>query len=286
MIEGYKNIFSHLTAKERNGPSFPTKYLFNNNYLKGEILDFGCGFGEDIKFLSKNGLNADGYDIYYQPELKEKQYDVIICNYVLNVLLPEQQSEVLMRVSEILKPGGVAYFTVRRDLKYIGYRQHKIHQEYTYQCNVILPYKSVYKNENCEIYEYKHYIKSNNNNNCPFCNLSRNVKLITESATAYAIYDGFPVSMGHSLIIPKKHVSNYFELSFKEQFACWIVVNRVKTILQQKHNPDGFNIGININRDAGQTVEHVHIHLIPRFKGDVENPKGGIRHVIPGKGFY
>lgn len=286
MIESHKNIFSHLTAKEREFPSFPTRYLFNNNLLKGDILDYGSGFGRDVKFLFNKGLNADDYDVYYQPKLKEKKYDVIICNYVLNVLLPEQQSEVLMHVSELLKDDGTAYFTVRRDLKYVGYRLHKIHKEYTYQCNVILPYKSLYNNENCEIYEYKRYKRLDSKSSCPFCKLNSRVKLVTESATAFAILDGFPVSNGHTLVIPKKHISNYFELSFKEQSACWIVVNRVKKILQKLYNPDGFNIGININKDAGQTISHVHIHVIPRYKGDVENPRGGIRHVISGKGFY
>jgi diadenosine tetraphosphate (Ap4A) HIT family hydrolase len=72
----------------------------------------------------------------------------------------------------------------------------------------------------------------------------------------------------------------------KEQTACWIVANKVKTILQKKFNPDGFNIGININEYAGQTISHCHIHIIPRYKGDVENPSGGIRGVIPSKKEY
>ena len=91
---------------------------------------------------------------------------------------------------------------------------------------------------------------------------------------------------GHALIIPKKHVSNYFELSFKEQSACWFVLNSVQKIIQEKFNPDGFNIGININETAGQTVPHVHIHLIPRYNGDVEIPRGGVRGVIPDKKEY
>ena len=226
MSENHKNTFFYLTAKERKYPSYPTKYLYNRKLLQGEILDYGCGYGEDVKFLRENGFNVDGYDLYYKPELKEKKFDIIICNYVLNVLLLEQQSEVLMHISELLKPEGKAFFTVRRDIKYVGYRLHKIHKKYTYQCNVVLPYKSIFKNENCEIYEYKPYRKLHPENNCPFCNLNPNVKLITESAAAIAIFDSYPVSEGHALIIPKKHISNYFELSFKEQSSCWIVINR------------------------------------------------------------
>ena len=107
-----------------------------------------------------------------------------------------------------------------------------------------------------------------------------------ESATAYAIFDKFPVSNGHTLIIPKKHCSDYFELSFKEQSACWFMLNKTKEILTKEFSPDGFNVGININEAAGQTVSHVHIHLIPRYKGEVKEPGGGIRGVIPEKKSY
>ncbi|MCV5968643.1 HIT family protein, partial [Lactococcus petauri] len=87
---------------------------------------------------------------------------------------------------------------------------------------------------------------------------------------AFSIFDKFPVSEGHALVIPKRHVSNYFELSFKEQMACWLMVNKVKTIINQHFKVEDFNIGINIGSIAGQTIPHVHIHIIPRYKGDVE----------------
>jgi len=101
-------------------------------------------------------------------------------------------------------------------------------------------------------------------------------ELIVETATIFSFYDKFPVSNGHALIVPKRLVSNYYELTLKEQTACWIVANKVKAILQEKLNPDGFNIGININQEAGQTIWHAHINIIPRYKGDVEHPRGGI----------
>lgn len=121
---------------------------------------------------------------------------------------------------------------------------------------------------------------------CPFCNLETDRELIAESATALAIFDKYAVSKGHSLVVPKRHTANYFDLTFKEQSALWFMVNRVKAILVDTFNPDGFNIGININAAAGQTVSHVHIHIIPRYDGDVENPTGGVRNVIAGKGVY
>ena len=122
--------------------------------------------------------------------------------------------------------------------------------------------------------------------NCPFCNPEADREIILDSESEYSIYDKFPVSNGHALIIPKKHCSDYFDLEFKEQSSCILMLNKVKQIINEKYKPDGFNIGINVGSVAGQTVNHVHIHLIPRYKGDVKNPEGGIRNVIPSKARY
>lgn len=282
----------HLTAKERTSISFPTRWLMKNNLLNGEILDFGCGFGYDTDQLQKEGYDIVGYDNYYRPEYPTKRFDTIICNYVLNVLEPKEQAEVLMLVSELLKTSGVAYFAVRRDLKSEGFRTHFLHKQPTYQCNVVLPYKGIFKNENCEIYEYKHFNRTDYKqqyeiaNGCPFCNLNPKIEMICESATALAFFDGFPVSKGHTLVIPKRHVASYFDLSDHEQRALWLMVNHCKKRIEERFHPDGFNVGINVNEAAGQSVFHVHVHLIPRYKGDVENPKGGVRGVIPWKQKY
>ena len=282
------NPNSHLTAKERDTLSFPAKLLLSKNLLIGNVLDFGCGFGSDVKLLKAKGINIEGYDKFHFPNYPNKKFDTIICFYVLNVLLPEEQATVLMELSQLVKPTGKVYIAVRRDLQYEGFRIHKIHQKKTYQCNVILNSKSFFKNENCEIYEYQHYnqIKRKGILDCPFCNPDSEREIIVESATAYAIYDKFPVNDGHVLVIPKKHCSDYFDLSFREQAACVFMLNKVKEIVSEKFNPDGFNIGINIGAKAGQTIKHVHIHLIPRYNGDVEEPAGGVRGVIPGKQKY
>jgi len=121
---------------------------------------------------------------------------------------------------------------------------------------------------------------------CPFCKLDFQRDLILESDTTYSIYDKFPVSDGHALIVPKRHCADYFELTLEEQSDCWSMVNALKQILMEKYNPDGFNVGINVNESAGQTIPHVHIHLIPRYKGDVKDPEGGVRGVIPEKKSY
>lgn len=282
------NPNSHLTAKERTEISFPARLLFRKGLLKWEVLDFGCGLGKDVEILRQQGVNITAYDKHYFPEYPTQRFDTILCLYVLNVLLPEEQATVLMEISRLLKPNGTAYFAVRRDLRTEGFRIHKVHRKPTYQCNVKLPYRSVFANENCEIYGYQHYnqLTRKGAEGCPFCNPDTERELLAESATAYAILDKFPVNEGHALIIPKRHVADYFELTFKEQSACWFMVDFMKPILQERFGPDGFNIGINVGEHAGQTVPHVHIHLIPRYAGDVPEPRGGVRGVIPDKRDY
>ena len=121
--------------------------------------------------------------------------------------------------------------------------------------------------------------------NCVFCNIKKE-NIIVESEYSQAFYDNFPVNRGHVLVIPKHHVENYFELSDIEKKDIWNLVDKVKIIIEKTYNPDGFNVGINIGKYAGQTIFHCHIHLIPRYKGDVDNPEGGVRGVIPTKQKY
>lgn len=253
----------------------------------GHVLDFGCGYGYDTDELQRQGVDIVGYDNYYRPDRPQEKFDTIICNYVLNVLEPFAQADVLMDVSQMLKPTGKAYFAVRRDLKDEGFRLHAIHKQYTYQCNVVLPYKSLEKNAGFEIYEYQHYNRLRHSaQRCPFCNLTKRVELICETATCVAFYDGYPVSPGHALIVPKRHVSSYFDLTPHELQAMQIVLKRVQQLVEERYHPDGYNIGVNVDAAAGQSVFHVHMHLIPRYKGDVKNPKGGVRGVIPEKQKY
>ncbi|WP_188050630.1 HIT family protein [Flavobacterium sp. GP15] len=283
-----QNQNSHLTAIERTSLSYPARILLNQKKINGKVLDFGCGIGKDVELLKVKGIDIVGYDPFYFPEFPKEKFDTILCFYVLNVLLPEEQAEVLMNVSNLLKPNGKAYFAVRRDIQYEGFRIHKVHKKETYQCLIKLAYLSVFKNENCELYEYQHYTTLNKGKTdlSPFLSGVETRELIVETATVFSFYDKFPVSKGHSLIVPKRLVSNYFDLTLKEQTACWIIANKVKKILQEKYNPDGFNIGINVNKEAGQTIWHSHIHIIPRYYGDIENPRGGIRGVIPNKKEY
>ncbi len=121
---------------------------------------------------------------------------------------------------------------------------------------------------------------------CLFCEINKK-RIVAENELSYAIRDGFPVADLHTLIIPKRHVIDYFGLAQPEVNATNSLIAGIKSELEEKDKLiSGFNIGMNSGQSAGQTIFHCHIHLIPRRGGDVENPRGGVRHVIPGKGFY
>ena len=120
---------------------------------------------------------------------------------------------------------------------------------------------------------------------CIFCNIEKD-KIILEGKYSIAFYDNYPVNLGHTLIIPKRHISDYFELYQYEKDDIWKLVEKMKTIIDKRYSPNGYNIGINIGEPAGQSVSHSHIHIIPRYIGDVSNPKGGVRGVIPNKQNY
>ena len=107
-----------------------------------------------------------------------------------------------------------------------------------------------------------------------------------ENENALAISDIFPVNEGHILIIPKKHYVDYFDVSKDDREYLWDLIDECKQYLEDEYKPDGYNVGINCGEAAGQTVMHLHIHLIPRYSGDIENPRGGVRGVIPDKRIY
>ena len=124
------------------------------------------------------------------------------------------------------------------------------------------------------------------NNPCLFCNINES-GLAEENDLAYASYDSFPVTDMHCLIIPKRHVKDYFDLTDEEIIACNMLIKNIKKEIEFKDpKVKGFNIGTNAGKISGQSILHCHIHLIPRREGDVENPQGGVRSVIPSKQHY
>jgi len=120
---------------------------------------------------------------------------------------------------------------------------------------------------------------------CPFCRLEANRPRL-ESEFAVAFPDAFPVAEGHTLVVPKRHVAGLFDLPEEEQAAVWRLVAQVRASLLADLRPDGFTVGVNDGPAAGQTVMHAHVHVIPRRHGDVADPRGGVRWVVPDKAAY
>ncbi len=237
IFQSPNNPNSHLTVKERENVSFPTRILWERNQLTGDILDFGCGLGKDISFLQEKGFNVDGYDPYYSPQYPKKQYDTILCNYVLNVLLPEEQAHVFMAVSELLKKGGKAYFAVRRDIQKSGFIYNPKRDAKVYQANVILPYPSFLLTTHCEIYEYQQFAHE------------KEGTFITETTTVFAVL----VEKGKAYIFPKRVCADYFALSEHEQRACNIVLNRVKRLFDGWYSGGDYEVKIQVNPQITHT---------------------------------
>jgi diadenosine tetraphosphate (Ap4A) HIT family hydrolase len=120
---------------------------------------------------------------------------------------------------------------------------------------------------------------------CPFCPI-KDREILAEHPLAAAITDSFPLTQGHTLIVPRRHVPSFFELTTNERLAMLGLLDQAKATLDTKYSPSGFNIGVNDGAAAGQTVMHVHIHLIPRYKGDADDPRGGVRWIFPRKADY
>ena len=190
------NKNTKYTAIKRDKPSYPLRILLQQGKIKGETLDFGCGFGTDVEELKEKGFETEGYDPHFVPDFPTKKFDTIICFYVLNVLLPAEQNKVMMQISSLLKENGRAYFAVRRDLRYEGYRMHVKHKKETYQCLVHLNQKSIFKNKNSEIYEFNHYTMAHKGsfNLNPFLSGYDYRAPFAESFNFVAFYNKYPNS--------------------------------------------------------------------------------------------
>ena len=120
---------------------------------------------------------------------------------------------------------------------------------------------------------------------CPFCAIPAD-HIVAANALAFAIRDAYPVSQGHTLVIPRRHLSSFFEATLEERLALLALIDEATATLDREFAPAGYNIGFNDGAAAGQTVMHLHIHIIPRFDGDQSDPRGGIRWVLPEKADY
>ena len=114
------------------------------------------------------------------------------------------------------------------------------------------------------------------------CELCSRHEVLLENPLAYVRYDSNSLSRGHVLVIPKRHVANFFDMTADEQWAVLALLREIQKAIQKQHSPDGYNIGVNVGKAGGQSRMHVHMHLIPRYEGDVADPRGGIRCVLSG----
>ena len=112
------------------------------------------------------------------------------------------------------------------------------------------------------------------------CELCVPAQVVADNAAAYARYDSNSLARGHVIVVPRRHVGDFFDMTAAEQAAVLALLNEARRLIQAKHSPDGYNVGINIGRAAGQSRMHVHVHLIPRYAGDVPDPAGGVRRVL------
>jgi diadenosine tetraphosphate (Ap4A) HIT family hydrolase len=121
---------------------------------------------------------------------------------------------------------------------------------------------------------------------CAFCERIAHGELVAENDLAVAFFDAYPVTPGHCLIIPRRHEPDFLALTVAEQAAIWALMTRVTAHIEKIGTPDGYNIGVSVGEAAGQTIGHAHLHVIPRHRGDVADPRGGIRWVIPARAAY
>jgi ATP adenylyltransferase len=130
------------------------------------------------------------------------------------------------------------------------------------------------------------HFKAMAQDSCPFCSLDDSDRVFYRDDLTVALWDGYPISPGHALVVPRRHVAGWFEASAEEHAALVRAIDAARAAILERHRPDGFNIGVNVGAAAGQTVFHLHVHLIPRYAGDVADPRGGVRRLIPDKACY
>lgn len=121
---------------------------------------------------------------------------------------------------------------------------------------------------------------------CPLCEALSGDGLIVGTAEAVALYDKYPLNPGHCLILPRRHTPLFWDLTAEETTALLGVLAQARSLIDERYNPDGYNIGVNIGDAAGQTIAHVHVHLIPRYRGDDDDPRGGVRWILPERAVY
>lgn len=193
----------------------------------------------------------------------------------------EEREQIKIRIIEILRENETMNYQKLANMiidENLAYSQHVVAHTLQRGCKN-------HKNYNGEdLFENpSRWVWKLSNKECIFCQMK---DYILENELAYAIYDKYPVGKGHMLFIPKRHVKDFFDITKEEREAIFELIDEGKRLLDEKYSPDSYNVGINCGEYAGQTVMHVHVHLIPRYIGDMKDPRGGVRGVIPDKMKY
>lgn len=253
---------SRLTALQRDRESFPARWLTLNRYLRGSVLDYGCGHGKDVEFYATHDLKAKGFDPHFFPDLPNTafSFDRITCTFVFNVLELYARNEAMMYISRLLKPKGRAYISVRRDIEQSGYRVVPGTQEIVHQANIFLPFTSILQDLNYEIYEFR-----------PFTQLKKEdvdastitpplgYELLAESINAVAVTPKQKRFAQHFIVLPKRKVEGFNQLPLEEQAEvhqlCDFVIREVF-----KDADSAYNYSIQSGDKAGNKPLSLHIY--------------------------
>ena len=193
----------------------------------------------------------------------------------------EEREQIKIRIIEILRENETMNYQKLANMiidENLAYSQHVVAHTLQRGCKNHKNYngEDLFENPSRGVWKLS-------NKECIFCQMK---DYILENELAYAIYDKYPVGKGHMLFIPKRHVKDFFDITKEEREAIFDLIDEGKKLLDEKYSPDSYNVGINCGEHAGQTIMHVHVHLIPRYIGDMKDPTGGVRGVIPEKMKY
>lgn len=193
----------------------------------------------------------------------------------------EEREQIKIRIIEILRENETMNYQKLANMiidENLAYSQHVVAHTLQRGCKNHKNYngEDLFENPSRGVWKLS-------NKECIFCQMK---DYILENELAYAIYDKYPVGKGHMLFIPKRHVKDFFDITKEEREAIFELIDEGKKLLDEKYSPDSYNVGINCGEHAGQTIMHVHVHLIPRYIGDMKDPTGGVRGVIPEKMKY
>jgi len=308
-------IQRHLTALTRSTLSAPVQLLFRHGLLPPgtAVFDYGCGRGGDVAGLAANGFTAHGWDPHFAADQPIFEADVVNLGFVVNVIeYPAERVDALHKafklarramsvgscctgVNRLVDRSATASSRLATRSRSTSHRQSSTTSSsrcstrkssgFATPSRSCLPTGQPRKRSTECLAGVLYALKMSTTGLCPFCALP-SARILLHNDLAVVVRDAYPVSPGHTLVIPVRHVASFFDTTADERSALLSLMDAAKWSLQTELEPAGYNIGINDGPSAGQTVGHLHVHLIPRYLGDRPDPRGGIRWVIPENADY